>query len=431
VPFDAAKLLCELFGQLVVARHPKLCTLERRVEARHGKALVDIGQTGPSRTIVAPYSVRAWPGATVSTPLYWEEVHVALNPKRFTLVTVPTRLAESGDPLMGSSIRRLTSRPPSRSSRPCTKGAKRERSADLRAGVSLHGLHLGAVTLGFAVAVALFAPRPRKSEPLPRAPCRSSSSRRRRKRRASASSGPALARAEELCRSAPLAGVRSRIDSSDGAAEMTGESVELPVELRPPRRRPWITPAILGLLSFAVTATSVRTAARRQAPILESMEMQPIAAAGGARLRVGQHRRRRSSRTRGHRARGAAQHRRAHERQRSASPDFVALRRMDADMAKLRLATLTAAPHAEFARLCASASIRCTPYTLGGLMDDAEEKQRPSGRSALKRGEPWGASGVQGSLLVVASVSSCLRAVGSSTVGDRQGHRWTLRTEAS
>jgi bifunctional non-homologous end joining protein LigD len=101
VGFDAAKILCELFGQLVVARHPKLCTLERRVDQRHGKALVDIGQTGPSRTIVAPYSVRAWPGATISTPLYWEEVHVALDPKRFTLLTVPTRLAESGDPLLG------------------------------------------------------------------------------------------------------------------------------------------------------------------------------------------------------------------------------------------------------------------------------------------------------------------------------------------
>jgi bifunctional non-homologous end joining protein LigD len=101
VGFDAAKILCELFGQLVVRRHPTLCTLERRVEQRHGKALVDIGQTGRSRTIVAPYSVRAWPGATVSTPLYWEEVHVALDPKRFTLLTVPTRLAESGDPLLG------------------------------------------------------------------------------------------------------------------------------------------------------------------------------------------------------------------------------------------------------------------------------------------------------------------------------------------
>jgi len=101
VPFDAAKLLCELFGRLVVARHPKLSTLERRVDKRGGKALVDIGQTGPSRTIVAPYSVRAWPGATVSTPLYWEEVHVALDPRRFTLVTVPARVAESGDPFQG------------------------------------------------------------------------------------------------------------------------------------------------------------------------------------------------------------------------------------------------------------------------------------------------------------------------------------------
>lgn len=101
VPFAAAKILNELFGRLVVSRHPKLCTMERRVEKRGGKALVDIGQTGPSRTIVAPYSVRAWPGATVSTPLYWEEVHVALDPRRFTLVTVPGRVAESGDPFLG------------------------------------------------------------------------------------------------------------------------------------------------------------------------------------------------------------------------------------------------------------------------------------------------------------------------------------------
>jgi bifunctional non-homologous end joining protein LigD len=101
IGFDTAKLLCELLGRLVVERHPALCTMERRVDQRGGKALVDVGQTGPSRTIVAPYSVRAWPGATVSTPLYWEEVHVALDPKRFTLLTVPARLAESGDPLAG------------------------------------------------------------------------------------------------------------------------------------------------------------------------------------------------------------------------------------------------------------------------------------------------------------------------------------------
>jgi len=98
IGFETAKLLCELLGRLVTARHPKLATMERRVDQRGGKALVDVGQTGTSRTIVAPYSVRAYPGATVSTPLHWEEVHIALDPRRFTLVTVPARLAETGDP---------------------------------------------------------------------------------------------------------------------------------------------------------------------------------------------------------------------------------------------------------------------------------------------------------------------------------------------
>jgi hypothetical protein len=62
---------------------------------------VDTGQTGTSRTIVAPYSVRAHPGATVSTPLAWEELHAGLDPSRFTIVSVPLRAAEIDDPLVG------------------------------------------------------------------------------------------------------------------------------------------------------------------------------------------------------------------------------------------------------------------------------------------------------------------------------------------
>jgi hypothetical protein len=62
------------------------------------------------------------------------------------------------------------------------------------------GLHLGAVTLGFAVAVALFAPRPRKSEPLPARTVQILELKTQAQAAASASSGPALARAEELCR---------------------------------------------------------------------------------------------------------------------------------------------------------------------------------------------------------------------------------------
>jgi bifunctional non-homologous end joining protein LigD len=99
VGFDAAKLLAELLGRLLVRRHPELATLERRVDKRGDRLYVDTGQTGESRTIVAPYSVRAVAGATVSTPLAWEEVHAGLDPRRFDLQSVPERLAQSGDPM--------------------------------------------------------------------------------------------------------------------------------------------------------------------------------------------------------------------------------------------------------------------------------------------------------------------------------------------
>jgi bifunctional non-homologous end joining protein LigD len=71
--------------------------MERHVESRNGRLYIDTGQTGRSRTIVAPYSVRAYPGATVSTPLTWDEVHLALNPRDLTIFSVPDRARQHGD----------------------------------------------------------------------------------------------------------------------------------------------------------------------------------------------------------------------------------------------------------------------------------------------------------------------------------------------
>ena len=79
--------------------YPDKATMERVVQKRGPKVYVDTGQTGPSRTIVAPYSVRATPGARVSTPLLWDEVTVDLDPRAFTIRTVPARVAERGDPM--------------------------------------------------------------------------------------------------------------------------------------------------------------------------------------------------------------------------------------------------------------------------------------------------------------------------------------------
>jgi bifunctional non-homologous end joining protein LigD len=99
VSFDTAVLMAELLGRLITARHSKIATMERMKEKRGPRVYVDTGQTGQSRSIVAPYSVRAWPGATVSTPLHWDELHSALEPRRFTIMTVPARLSEMPDPL--------------------------------------------------------------------------------------------------------------------------------------------------------------------------------------------------------------------------------------------------------------------------------------------------------------------------------------------
>lgn len=97
VHYESAKLLCELLGRLLVGRHADIATMERRIEKRGDRVYVDTGQTGRSRTIVAPYSVRAFPGARVSTPLAWSEIHLALDPAAFTIETVPARVQAQGD----------------------------------------------------------------------------------------------------------------------------------------------------------------------------------------------------------------------------------------------------------------------------------------------------------------------------------------------
>jgi bifunctional non-homologous end joining protein LigD len=69
---------------------------------RPGKVLVDWSQNNPAKTTVAPYSLRARPGATVSAPLAWDEVDAVLDggdPEelRFGTGDVLARVEEHGD----------------------------------------------------------------------------------------------------------------------------------------------------------------------------------------------------------------------------------------------------------------------------------------------------------------------------------------------
>jgi bifunctional non-homologous end joining protein LigD len=97
--FETARALADLLGKLLVDELPALATMERVVAKRGPRVYVDTGQTGPTRAIVAPYSVRAVAGATVSTPLLWDEVTPDLDPRAFTMKTVRERLVTLGDPM--------------------------------------------------------------------------------------------------------------------------------------------------------------------------------------------------------------------------------------------------------------------------------------------------------------------------------------------
>jgi DNA ligase D len=57
---------------------------------------IDYNQNARDHTIASAYSVRGVPTATVSTPVTWDEIH-DLDPKDFTIRTVPARFAELGD----------------------------------------------------------------------------------------------------------------------------------------------------------------------------------------------------------------------------------------------------------------------------------------------------------------------------------------------
>jgi bifunctional non-homologous end joining protein LigD len=89
-------------GVEIAARSPDTLTTEWRKEKRDGKILVDTARNTYGQTVVAPYAVRALPGAPVATPLAWEELSDAkLSAQAWTLRTVGERLAERGDPWAG------------------------------------------------------------------------------------------------------------------------------------------------------------------------------------------------------------------------------------------------------------------------------------------------------------------------------------------
>ncbi len=83
-------------SRAIERRLPALASSKWWKEERHG-VFLDYNQNAKDRTTCSAYSVRPLPDARVSTPLHWHEVPDC-DPADFTVLTVPPRYAELGDP---------------------------------------------------------------------------------------------------------------------------------------------------------------------------------------------------------------------------------------------------------------------------------------------------------------------------------------------
>ncbi len=105
--YEQSRTFAEILAVIVHNRLPSVTSLERTPSKRNDKVYVDFLQNRKGQTIVAPYSVRPRPMATVSTPLYWKEVNHRLSPEMFTIMNIEKRLEKTGDlwqPVLKQSI---------------------------------------------------------------------------------------------------------------------------------------------------------------------------------------------------------------------------------------------------------------------------------------------------------------------------------------
>ena len=96
--YDEARAWALKIARRVIDRLPQIATLERSIAGRKGKLYLDVIQNALGHHVVAPYTIRATPSATVSTPLDWDELTAKLNPEKFTPAQVLQRAKREGDP---------------------------------------------------------------------------------------------------------------------------------------------------------------------------------------------------------------------------------------------------------------------------------------------------------------------------------------------
>ncbi|AVV45500.1 non-homologous end-joining DNA ligase [Streptomyces sp. ID05-04B] len=82
--FDAVRGFARDVAELLAAGHPDRLTTAARKKDRGDRLYLDVQRNGYAQTAVAPYTVRALPGAPVAMPISWEQLGDP-GPRRWTI----------------------------------------------------------------------------------------------------------------------------------------------------------------------------------------------------------------------------------------------------------------------------------------------------------------------------------------------------------
>lgn len=97
--FDEVKAFSRDVANLLADRYPDDLTTQVRKDKRGDRIFVDYLRNEYAQTAVAPYALRARPGAPVATPLGWDELgRSGMSPRKYTLRNLFQRLARKDDP---------------------------------------------------------------------------------------------------------------------------------------------------------------------------------------------------------------------------------------------------------------------------------------------------------------------------------------------
>jgi bifunctional non-homologous end joining protein LigD len=98
--FDVVRAFAADAADLLAMRYPDDLTTATRKKRRGRRLFLDVARNAYAQTAVPPYAVRTRAGATVATPIAWDELE-SVGPRDYTIRNIFRRLAQTADPWAG------------------------------------------------------------------------------------------------------------------------------------------------------------------------------------------------------------------------------------------------------------------------------------------------------------------------------------------